>query len=532
MGILNIERNRDFLDATCIMCAELDRLFLTPDLAYLEKDDEEFVFEGLFPFLLNILPKFGTDIDSNVLRTIGVHLSSFTSRALDRTYSSAHLSSVSQVLVALSTLIPGAITESVKERSAVRLQAHHAGISEPPVIRDYKAKYGAEDDLNGLLNRFTERVQWAYGGANTVEAQLPSAGPSAAVAKLVYCDPPGGNETMPLSPEFQAFVDLFVKYDFRGGRRFARSLMEQDVSSLIRALETSHRLYATFTAEDQARQLRLDRRILQILRAVLHNEIRLQTEKEGKEGNLQRRLARLGSVLPVASMISSSDEMKVQEALSLLGMLLKDGNKAVQRVFMHFFLNTREESFFEDVRGRLLVSIRSYNEVRELRAQALEVKKKAASAMGTLTLAGQLGSTIREELAEDVITDVASPSAQSGIRIAWSDGGEAMELTSLARARDGSGAPKSALKSAADSDSKKFPHVQQDTDEAGAGGTIAQNELDISVEGNIELLLRLLENLCEGKQPGSRGGRGGYMRNAAHRRPNLTRSFLLHDKFN
>jgi hypothetical protein len=497
---MNIERDPDFLGAIEIMSAELDRLFLIPDQAYLDRDDEEFVFEGLFPFLLNILPMFGANIDpsaAGVLRTVGAHLSSFITRALDRIYSSPHLSCVSRVLAALSTLVPGAITQSVMTRTFVRVQTRDAGLAKSPVLHAYEAKYGTEDRLNELLNSFTECVQQAYGGANTIAAQLPSAGPSPALVDRAYCDPPGGNEALPLSPEFQAFVDLFVKYDFGGGRRLARGVEEQDISSLIRALKTSHRLFATFTAEDQARQLRLDRRILQILRAVLHNEIRLQI---GGEGILQCRLARLGLVLPVASMISSSDEMKVQEALSLLGMLLKDGNKVAQRVFMRFFLQTREESFFEDVRGRLLVSIRSRIEIRALVAQVCAERKKSAAAMGTLTLAGQLGSTIREELAEDVASGVTVHPAQSGLRIAWSDGTNDMELVPLVRERDGGGAPKSALKPTAVSNQHGAHRAQQDAD-ADAGGTTVHStevELSISDESNIELLLRLMQNLCEG----------------------------------
>lgn len=502
MGTQGIEEDDDFLSAITTMAAELDRLFLDAKEPYLALDDEEFVFEGLFPFLLNILPLFGTMMDvkaTSVLRKVGEHISAFSARAFDHIYSAPHLSSLIKVLVALSSAVPGAISQSVMTRGSARLQASRAGLAKPPALREYEAKYGREDRLNELLNRFTQRVQSVYGGANTIEAQLPTAGAAPALCERNYCDEPGGNEVMPLSPEFQAFVDLFVRYETHGGHRMAKGLMENDVRSLIRALNTSHRLFATFSAIDQERQLRLDRRILQLLRAMLYNEICLQTHREDR---LQRRLARLGCVLAVANMLSSPDEVKVQEALSLLCMLLKDGNKAAQRVFMHFFLHTREESFFEDVKRSLLLSIRSRIERRALLVQVKAEREKTEAAMGTLTLAGQLGSTIRDELGEDVTSanDDVSVRASTplvstnGRQVAWEEGNQSMELMPVAKKRV------SFTANAADTYRSGPNKARQSIGGASQGeGNEAETEMELRDEGNIELLLRLMEDLCEGE---------------------------------
>ena len=70
--------------------------------------------------------------------------------------------------------------------------------------------------------------------------------------------------------------------------------------------------------------------------------------------------------------------------------------------FVDYFLNTREELFFEVVQSRIRNSQESMRELRTLRRQAMEARSKREKLMGTMTMVNRLHIQVRDAAALQV----------------------------------------------------------------------------------------------------------------------------------
>ena len=103
--------------------------------------------------------------------------------------------------------------------------------------------------------------------------------------------------------------------------------------------------------------------MLQVCRAILENEDKIDTDDESKRVEFQNSLAATGIAGAVMKLLASPNDNIVREALAFLVALLEDGNAAAQESFMTLFQSTREETFFSDVSTRIRDSMEFIVEV-------------------------------------------------------------------------------------------------------------------------------------------------------------------------
>lgn len=274
-----------------------------------------------------------------------------------------------------------------------------------------------EDTRNRMFNEFARLLQVAYNGANSVQAQLGHELAADTVLPVRYrhalqqgvsryCETAGIDEALPLGPAFQLQVtELLCPADQTTGpidqgaklpNRVSRgssfkSVNERHLDVFIRLLFASIQLTSSKNSRERSQQSLLDQRVLQWFRAVLHNNIcvieqaiccanrnssfkteqRTREELEPKARELASLQAQLAVAVPVVvEMLKSDDDAIVCEALACISTMLRDGNKAVQRAFELYFESTREEAFFAVVRDRLQRSVTLSQDQRQLRSQA------------------------------------------------------------------------------------------------------------------------------------------------------------------
>jgi hypothetical protein len=301
---------------------------------YLSEKEERLAFDCFLPvltFLVKEVYKQGVaQIDPYVKRMYDV-VRSFASRCVDRLHTTEQVEEVSACLVAMSRTISGSTSEDLMSRLDTRMELTKGDVALSHEYKEYLKMYSEQIKLNARLNDFATRVRVAYGGLNNIATQLPNTGFHE--GETAYCEPEGDDEYLPLGPGFQTFVDLFVYYK-SPSHKVAVGLRMDDLRSLVRCLEASRKWSPTLDAKDHDLQEVLDIRVLQILRAIVHNEIKLERDVE----QTQSVIAQAQAVLPVASMLSVKTDDVVREALALLVVLLADGNKQSQASFLHHFL--------------------------------------------------------------------------------------------------------------------------------------------------------------------------------------------------
>ena len=205
---------------------------------------------------------------------------------------------------------------------------------------------------------------------------------------------------MPLGPEFQAFIDLFVEYE-SPTHKIARGF-EIHAKSLVQSLQSSRKWSATLNAKETELQEILDLRTLQLLRGMLHNEIKLQSQNLTQR---QNDMAELGAILPVASMLSVQDDDVVRESLALLVVMLENGNKSAQEKFLDHFLGTREETFFGDIQSRIQRSMESRTERRMLDRQLAIAAEESRQLKTTMRMGANQKKRTQAMLAGPIVQE-------------------------------------------------------------------------------------------------------------------------------
>eukprot|EP00056_Hartaetosiga_gracilis_P010415 m.153526 g.153526 ORF g.153526 m.153526 type:complete len:2653 (+) comp13309_c1_seq5:67-8025(+) len=409
----------------------------TPEFPLLPLDDENFAFEGYIPFLSLVVSEvFDRNLYApavSALRDIGKIMCGFVERCINIVFNKEHMKELSLAMINLHAADKSFVTQDLMNQVSQRISMQEASAPRTPKVKNYNTKYARENKLNELFNAYATSVKITYNGRNEIGNQIPLhvKGPDVDPEER-YCEDEDEDEPLPLGPDFQYFVDLFVNYEQHGHHKLGVSVRD-DVKSLITSLLASRKYSASLETKDNELQETLDVRCLQILRTILHNQ--MVTDQEFLQ--MQNTIAKYNCVLPVADMLSVPHDLVVRESLALLIKVLEGGNKLAQETFYQHFIGTREETFFHDIQGRVRRSINSLKEIRILRRDLEANRTKDNAVMGTFTLAHNLNPTIEE-----------SP--------------EGIEMHEVKK--------------------------QCDCDE----------ELGMKDEGNIELVLRVLQYMCEG----------------------------------
>eukprot|EP00051_Salpingoeca_urceolata_P021905 m.350050 g.350050 ORF g.350050 m.350050 type:complete len:1958 (+) comp19886_c0_seq3:2025-7898(+) len=432
----------------------------------LDTEMSKLVYYSFLPFLAKALNDFSPvspkPEDTQRLEFIASRLNAFATSTLDKLHSKDHIKALSSALVAAHSKAPMFVSADVIQKVAIKLEAGDAGILDSPLIQSFQKHHQDEMAINQLFNKFALNVQTAYAGKNTIETQLPGAG-QIANPDEEYCEQ-GGDEDLLLLPEFQAQLELFVNYSTSKGKRVATGLTEH-ISVLVRQLQQSQQYGTARDNRKTMRQRRIDINSLQIIRGLLHNEVVLGNETQ----HLQDTLADQGAVLTVVQLLSHQDSLVVREALSCLVALLRGGNRRAQSVLQDYFMNTRDELFFEAIRTKMRLSGDSVRELRALEAQAEAQREKNATLSGTLTMATKLRAQTNQLLDDVLAQDVGYDEVAAVDEVSVEDEG-GLEMVPVAY------------------EVNPLQH------------SASKPELDFSTkdEGNIELVLRMLSNVVEG----------------------------------
>ena len=257
--------------------------------------------------------------------------------------------------------------ETVSQR-AIKADAHITSDAN----QAYAQKYADENQINRKFNVFVAKLREAYCGANTIQAQigaeqLKKGSKAVHTARASdhpvdledpYCDDPGEDEALPLGPEFQQLVEVF--YDPVGDH-----VILPHLDILVRLFSESHIHAATYSSQERLLLQRVNVKMLQVIRAAIHNKDKLGLPTTGT----QAEVSSSGVILPITRLLESKTQAVRREGLAMLKTLLNDGLADAQREFVRHFLGTREETFFTDVSGLITASNESMLELRTLKQQ-------------------------------------------------------------------------------------------------------------------------------------------------------------------
>ncbi|XP_061178320.1 inositol 1,4,5-trisphosphate receptor type 2-like [Saccostrea echinata] len=265
-------------------------------------------------------------------------------------------------LLSASTL-PVKIMEEFNEKYGQTMGSHDI---RSDARKSYESYYEMEEEINRQLNVFSVNMRIAYGGPNTIEAQIDYH------SNAVYSEV-GGDEELPLGQEFQDHLKCFM--DPSNKDPIQRYRMSE---KLIRQLKISNQL-THLSEKEKLEQEQLDVKCLQLLRAMIYNEVvKLPDDWEAEVSAHRKKLKAISDVqdalnhfdvvISVMEHLNRPQDNVVRETLSFICMLLYNGNENVQTKLYEYFTGTREESFFFTLKARMQMSAIATREKRLLHA--------------------------------------------------------------------------------------------------------------------------------------------------------------------
>jgi hypothetical protein len=139
------------------------------------------------------------------------------------------------------------------------------------------------------------------------------------------------------------------------------------------------------TSPERLRQLyRGNVSLMQALRGCIHNLALLGYRRA--TGRAQSVLAQSGFLLQTIQFINYPDQTVTLESLAVLCAILKGANMHAQRVFLDFFLNTRDETFFADIAGLIDRAGNTIIEKRLLRSHVEAESRRLPRDVTTMTM--------------------------------------------------------------------------------------------------------------------------------------------------
>ncbi len=158
--------------------------------------------------------------------------------------------------------------------------------------------------------------------------------------------------------------------------------MSPSVERLLRQLEISFNGLGSLTEKERERQDQLDIKCLQIMRAIIHNEV-VHIDAQLLEDSppdyhkrcgvrvhpLQNAIQNMdNAVSRVVPMLSHPNDAIVREVLAFLKVIFFSGNPHVQKGMKHL-LDTREERLFSTIQSLLQAFAITFNERQALVTQ-------------------------------------------------------------------------------------------------------------------------------------------------------------------
>ncbi|CAD5118285.1 DgyrCDS6999 [Dimorphilus gyrociliatus] len=230
-----------------------------------------------------------------------------------------------------------------------------------------------EEKFNEMLLKFTNNLMVFVEGRNTVQDQL-------GLNRVEAYNHPDLVMYLPLGSEFQEHVMLFRKHGSKKGA-FVQYAQAQ---KLIEYLKITGKKYITIAPKEIEV---LDKRCLQILRAIVYNEILLLTGNWGerkeefrenldKIRSIQLVFCQFGIVPCLICLLSRQSDQIRKEVLALIDVLLFNAPKEVQDEILKYFESTKEEPIFFVLRNYLSFGSTVIKERRAMEKQLAEREKK------------------------------------------------------------------------------------------------------------------------------------------------------------
>ena len=298
----------------------------------------------------------------------------------------------------------------------------------------------------------------SYKGRNTIKDQLQAANPSSHLmtqlaahgnTSLAYTDETAADQAVPLGSEFQRFLTILTDPERSASKQ---CWLNPVVMNLCVRLWAGSMVYqASVSSEDRETNDRVVTKLLQAVRAKCHNEDILLNSTT----SVQKQIVDANAVLAVTGLISTNNRDLRQEALAMIVAILNNGYGEAQKAYTMYFLGTREEAFFSDIAGLIRVSSDSILELRALRVQKQIADQKQDELRRTMTMTVNGGHQMAKMTRVQVDTYGSIPDAAAQL-----------------------GGVNSA-------------DIQVD-------GKVSNTALDFHDPGNIRLVLKVLQTMCEG----------------------------------
>lgn len=448
----------------------------------IDEDEMDFIIDGIIPFTTVFFDKyFDTDTAQSAQKTAAFELAkailSFFSVASVQIKSSSDLKTISTCLLTLSSklALPDAFNEKLqKELSKSNSFGGSSQVVLSDALKKHLKKHDQENTINDNMNAMLVNLQVSY-------------------EKDPICPYYKAKDiNLPLGEEFQHHVEIFA--DFGTGKKKEFKAVTPAMGKLIAVLEGSVKLSSSMSEKDRAAQELLDIRCLHIINAIIENEkARLQTHEKmsGEEAEymwsrveiVQNALAKYRAALVSTKLYSSPSDEVVAAALAVTVAMLDGGNKVVQKNFERYFVNSREETFFSDVRYRINKSSAAVKEQRAL--VALKAKEEQKRNDLTSTLAKHNAGGHHHHNSDGAGAGVGPVPSEGDISVTLSkeESGGGIELSPMS--------------------STKGQDIQEAIENAGLSAQVAEDEAGLNAmleetEKELRLVLRLLQLLCEG----------------------------------
>ncbi|XP_019849736.1 PREDICTED: inositol 1,4,5-trisphosphate receptor type 1-like isoform X1 [Amphimedon queenslandica] len=227
-------------------------------------------------------------------------------------------------------------------------------------------KYKDQQKLNSTFKTFSRNYQLAYVGLNTAKEQIKSE------ISEKYSEE---GEELPLGPNFQCLVQLYID------RSGPTCKVSGKAEMLLKQLTASQSRTEQLGEREQIIQDVLDVRCLQILRALIHNQImRIDPELKDRDPTIYRSKSNElivpfqdavqsycgNAMLKIISLLSHTNESISKEAIALMKTMLFSGNENVQEGLAQSVKDTREETLFINLKEKLENASVKYKETRDL----------------------------------------------------------------------------------------------------------------------------------------------------------------------
>eukprot|EP00054_Salpingoeca_dolichothecata_P021398 m.136903 g.136903 ORF g.136903 m.136903 type:complete len:2486 (+) comp23973_c0_seq1:94-7551(+) len=370
-----------------------------------------FIFEGIVPFLRVFYGEYYED--SNAERhhkDLSAKLCHTIDELVDIASKFVHdkeqYASLTHAAMTLATKIQ--VSEEELEHLATKI-AHDSASGAKMMSEDrhkYEDEFSVQDELNRILNVWVTKVQDAYEKLDgIIHEEADEEGQSF-------------DHDLPRGQEFQDHMNVFLKFHNQHNSAYLRGqpqpieYVRSESRKLVDQLAISNKHRGRLKESERDKENEISVKSLQLMRGMIHHEKsrlppgathdshpKLYESTWANIRKIQNQFDEYNAPLTMIALLAHENDAIVKEAMKLLISMLQGDNLAVQRTFEHYFLDTREEVFFRDVKARLQASVVALKERKLLMSQFARQAEKRNEMVTTLmksTMAGKAGNRMAE----------------------------------------------------------------------------------------------------------------------------------------